>query len=155
LTTVSRNDQCDCASLEDEAMLQRYQDLLGWPITTSPDGATLRAGDRACATYLPIGLAGEVQAILRLRMLDGPVVLVPGRQHRWMLLATPSDENPVPPRPVPGVDLRVITEGLIALPPSSTAHGPLRWVVAPSLSRPWLPPLSAVVAAVGAAVSVS
>ena len=48
---MSRNDQCDCASLEDEAMLQRYQDLLGWPITTSPDGATLRAGDRACATY--------------------------------------------------------------------------------------------------------
>ena len=72
-----------------------------------------------------------------------------------MLLATPSDENPVPPTPVPGVDLRVITEGPIALPPSSTPHGPLRWVVPPSLSRPWLPPLSAVVAAVGAAVSVS
>jgi len=155
LTTVSRNEQRGCASLEDEAMLQRYQDLLGWPITTSPDGATLRAGDRACAADLPIGLAGEVQAILRLRMLDGPVVVVPGRQHRWMLLATPSDENPVPPRPVPGVDLRVITEGPIALPPSSTAHGPLRWVVPPSLSRPWLPPLSAVIAAVGAAVSVS
>ncbi|MGH4018207.1 MAG: hypothetical protein ACRDT0_02965 [Pseudonocardiaceae bacterium] len=152
---MSSNDQLDRASIDDETMIYRYRDLLGWPITRGAGGEfTLQTGDTVCAADLPVGLAGEVQATLRLRMLDGPVVLVPGRQHRRMLLARPPDAGPAPPRPVPGIDLRVITEGPVALPPSGTPRGPLRWVVAPSLTRPWLPPLSDIVAAVRAAVSV-
>ncbi|HEU0090163.1 MAG TPA: hypothetical protein VFQ77_21330 [Pseudonocardiaceae bacterium] len=149
-----QNDQGEGTVPENQAMIERYRDLLGWPITIDADLVTLLAGDVVCSADLPIGLACEVQATLQLRMLDGPVILVPGRQHRWMLLAKPSEDARVPSRPVPGVDLRVITEGAIPLPPSSTPHGPLRWVIPPSLSRPWLPALSAVMAATRAAVPV-
>ncbi|MFN2496964.1 MAG: hypothetical protein ABR608_13815 [Pseudonocardiaceae bacterium] len=153
-TTMGRENQHRRAWGDAETMIYRYWALLGWPITTGTDGVTLPAGEQVCAADLPIGLANEVQAALQLRTLDGPVVLVPGRQHRWMLLATPSQDGPPPPRPVPGVDLRVISEGPIGLPPSSTPHGPLRWVVPPSLSRPALPPLSAIIAATCTAVSI-
>jgi hypothetical protein len=144
-----QRDWCDV-----ETMIYRYRELLGWSITAGTDDVTLPAGETVCSADLPVGLASEVQATLQRRMLDGPVVLVPGRQHRWMLLATPLPKGPLPARVVPGIDLRLITEGPIALPPSTTPRGPLRWVVPPSLSCPRLPPLSAIIAATRRAVSV-
>ncbi len=139
--------------MEPEDEIYRYRDLLHWPITTLGDRFVVHAGDVVCAADLPLGLGGEVQASLRLRMLDGPVIAVPGKQLRWVLLAAPtSPATPVQPQPVPGVDLHVVTHGPIALPPTATPYGPLRWVVPPSLPRPWLPPLTAVIGAVRAAV---
>lgn len=141
--------------MEPEDEIYRYRDLLHWPITTAGGHFVVHAGDLVCAADLLLGLASAVQASLRLRMLDGPVIALPGKQLRWMLLATPaSPARPVQPQPVPGVDLHVITDGPIALPPTATPHGPLRWVVPPSLPRPWLPPLAAVIDAVRAAVCV-
>jgi hypothetical protein len=151
---MNQNEQRQRDWSDAETMIYRYRELLGWSITIEIDDVTLRAGETVCSVDLPVGLANEVQVTLQRRMLDGPVVLVPGRQHRWMLLATPSPDGPAPPRALPGIDLRLITEGPIALPPSTTARGPLRWVVPPSLSRPRLPPLSAIIAATRRAVSV-
>ena len=138
---------------ESEDEIYRYRDLLHWPITTFGERFVVHAGDVVCAADLPLGLAGEVQAALRLRMLDGPVIAVPGKQSRWVLLAAPTRPGPpLQPQPVPGVDLHVITNGPIALPPTATPRGPLRWVAPPSLPRPWLPPLRAIIDAVCAAV---
>ena len=140
---------------EPDDQIYRYRDLLHWPITTADRHFVVHAGDVVCAADLPLGLAAGVQASLRLRMLEGPVIAVPGKQLRWVLLATPaSPATPVPPRPIPGLDLHVVTDGPIALPPTATPHGPLRWVVPPSLPRPWLPPLAAVIDAARAAVCV-
>lgn len=155
VTTVGQQDRRQPGWHDTETMIYRYRELLRWPvIANAGNNITLPVSDTVCSVDLPIGLASEVQATLRLRGLDGPVVLVPGRQHRWLLLATPSAKKPMPTRPVPGVDLRVTTEGMIALPPSSTPQGPLRWVVPPSLGRSKLPPLSAILAATRTAVSV-
>lgn len=88
-----------------EAVLYRYRDLLGWPVTADADNVTLQAGDTVCTVDLPVGLASVVQDALRVRMLDGPVVLVPGRQHRWMLLAAPSEQDTASLWSVPGVQL--------------------------------------------------
>lgn len=149
-TNEPTHDWCEV-----ESMIYRYRVLLGWSITVGPDELALSGGSTVCSADLPIGLACEVQAALTRQMLDGPVVLVPGRQHRWLLLASPPDEEPVPARPLPGVDLRVVCDEPIPLPPSMTRHGPMRWVVPPVLSRRCLPPLSAIVAATRVAVSVS
>lgn len=139
--------------MEPDDEIYRYRELLHWPITTADGHFVVQAGDVVCAADLPLGLAGEVHAALRLRMLEGPVIAVPGKQLRWVLLAAPANP-PVQPQPVPGVDLHVITDGPIALPPSATPHGPLRWVLPPSLPRPWLPPLATVINTVCAAVCV-
>lgn len=154
---MSQKDQRQHDWCDTETVLYRYRELLGWPVVTgTEDGdVILPASATVCSAALPIGLANEVQATLALRTLSGPIVLVPSRQHRWMMLATPPPEGAVPAKPVPGVDLRVVTNGPIVLPPSTTPRGPLRWVVPPSLSRPQLPPLSAIIAATRLAVSVS
>src|SRR5262245_54686742 len=127
--TMSQKDQRQRDWCDAETVLYRYRELLGWPVVTSAeDDIVLPAGTAVCSAALPVGRASEVQATLTQRTLNGPVLLVPGRQHRWMLLATPPKDGSIPAKPVPGVDLRVISDGPIVLPPSTTARGSLRWV---------------------------
>ncbi|MFD4554746.1 bifunctional DNA primase/polymerase [Streptomyces sp. NPDC058469] len=114
----------------------------------------LATGDKApCAVSLPAPAASRALAALDLQgMRLGPVVAAP---TRWSLLVKPYSleqlgELLYAKDHVPG-SLRFHGEGgYLALPPSETGQGQIRWERAPlpGSSSPWVPDVEAVVDAV-------
>ncbi|XUL89579.1 bifunctional DNA primase/polymerase [Streptomyces galilaeus] len=114
----------------------------------------LATGDKApCAVSLPAPAAARALAALDLQgMRLGPVVAAP---TRWSLLVKPYSMEQLgellyAKDHVPG-SLRFHGEGgYLALPPSETGQGQIRWERAPlpGSSSPWVPDVEAVVDAV-------
>ncbi|MFJ9633131.1 bifunctional DNA primase/polymerase [Streptomyces sp. NPDC091280] len=114
----------------------------------------LATGDKApCAVSLPAPAAARALAALDLQgMRLGPVVAAP---TRWSLLVKPYSMEQLgellyAKDHVPG-SLRFHGEGgYLALPPSETGQGRIRWERAPlpGSSSPWVPDVEAVVDAV-------
>ena len=122
----------------------------GWPVTITGTRLLLSTGTHASAVELAADLAGEVQRFLAVRLLAGPVVTLPGAPHRWLLLAGSAEE--VAQGSIDRLDGRgAITHrsgALVPLPPSRVACGAVTWKVPPALAGPWLPPFTAIAAAV-------
>ncbi len=123
----------------------------GWPISITASRVLLSTGSQVTAVELAEGLAAEVQRFLAMRLLAGPVVALPGMPRRRLLLAASADE--ASPATIARLDGRgAITHhagALVPLPPSKLACGQVSWQVPPALVDPWLPPLTAIAAAVG------
>ncbi|QKW07909.1 bifunctional DNA primase/polymerase [Streptomyces sp. NA04227] len=126
--------------------------MVRWWWTRRPHAPVLLAtGGRApCAVSLPAAAAAKALAALdALQMRLGPVLADP---ERWTFLVAPYSlprlgELLYAKDFVPG-SLRFHGEGgHIALPPSRTGAGPVRWERAPlpGSSTPWLPDVEAVV----------
>ena len=85
-----------------------------------------------------------------MRMLSGPVVALPGSPRRRLLLAASADE--APQAMIDRLDRRGgVTHRagtLVPLPPSELACGQVTWQVPPAPAEPWLPPWTALAAAV-------
>lgn len=122
----------------------------GWPISLTGSRVLLTTGLQVSAVELAEDLAAEVQRFLAIRLLAGPVVALPGTPRRRLLLAAAGDE--VSPSVIDRLDGRGgVTHRagtLVPLPPSKLACGQVTWQVPPALVEPWLPPLTAIAAAV-------
>lgn len=122
----------------------------GWPVTITGTRLLLSTGTHVSAIELAADLAGEVQHFLAVRLLAGPVVALPGAPHRWLLLASSAEE--AAQDSIDRLDGRgAITHrsgALVPLPPSRLACGAATWTVPPALAGAWLPPFTAIAAAV-------
>lgn len=122
----------------------------GWPVSLTGSRVLLSTGAQVSAVELVESLAAEVQRFLAVRMLSGPVVMLPGTPRRWLLLAASGDE--APQAMIDRLDRRggITHRGgaLVPLPPSRLACGQVSWHVPPALVDPWLPPLTAIAVAV-------
>ncbi|MGW5332383.1 bifunctional DNA primase/polymerase [Streptomyces bauhiniae] len=129
--------------------------MVRWWWTSRPDAPIVLAtgGQAPCAVSLPAEAGARALALLDRRgMRLGPVVAAP---HRWAILVKPYSmaqlgELLYAKDFVPG-SLRFHGEGgYLALPPSTTGQGEVRWERAPlpGSASPWLPDVQAVVDAV-------
>ncbi|AHI01477.1 hypothetical protein GCM10010174_09200 [Kutzneria viridogrisea] len=123
--------------------------VLDW---TAP---VITIGEPVSAIGMRAGLGAEVNALLSIAMLSGPVLAYTGSPERWVFLTGPATAIS---HTVLGdlVRMRVVlfsTGSLLALP-SAHDGGIVRWVSAPREDRP-LPPWQAVVAAARRTCSVS
>ncbi|WP_030377017.1 MULTISPECIES: bifunctional DNA primase/polymerase [unclassified Streptomyces] len=126
--------------------------MVRWWWTNRPTAPiVLATGGRApCAVSLPAPAAARALAVLdREGIRVGPVVAAP---HRWAILVAPYSLEQLGELLhaqdfVPG-SLRFHGEGgYLALPPSATGHGQVRWERAPlpGSAAPWVPDVEAVV----------
>lgn len=125
---------------------EAYATLLGWPVRAEGQAVLLAMTCGLTALAIPRASAAEVTPLLKLRDSAGPVLALPLDTVQWVFLAegnglVPAQEH----APLGGRYLRPPTQ--IPLPPSVTPHGPVKWVIAPDLSRRWLPTLAAVICA--------
>lgn len=128
-----------------------------WGLNTlrSPDDKELFlvTDDAVNAIELNRGLGGEVQNYLAVRLLDGPVIELPGTPSRWAFLVSARDPagtvNIVRVRAREG---RVLSNGaMVPLPPSLLDSGKVVWRQAPrQADRLQLPTISMVVCALRA-----
>jgi hypothetical protein len=122
----------------------------GWMVVRAGNRLLLAPNDHVSAVELPAALGAKVQHCLTVRLLAGPVIMLPGEPGRWLLLTESADEA----APVNGVRLHAqggqvhCSGSLIPLPPSRLESGAVVWQARPSPEGPILPPFSAVVAAV-------
>ncbi|MEU3415693.1 bifunctional DNA primase/polymerase [Streptomyces sp. NPDC006658] len=129
--------------------------MVRWWWTDRPDAPIILAtGDPApCAVSLPALAASRALALLDRRgMRLGPVIASP---TRWSLLVKPYSMEQLGELLyakdfVPGSLRFHGTGGYIALPPSETGQGAVRWERAPlpGSAAPWVPDVEAVVDAV-------
>jgi hypothetical protein len=115
-------------------------------------GLTRQVGDRlllttshlVSAVELPTALGGQVQHYLALRLLAGPVIVLPGAPRRWVLLTQSADESaPVNIVHLRGRGVSAHRRGaLVPLPPSRLENGVVTWQVPPSSDDPALPPFA-------------
>jgi hypothetical protein len=138
--------------------LERYSDW-GWLVLRSENRLLLTTDHSVSAVELGAGIGGEVQHYLSVRMLGGPVVVLPGgggagagRAARWLILTSSADEasqvNLIRLRARGALTHRLGT--LVPLPPSRIDRGGVGWLGDSPVDRPGLPPFSAVVAALRA-----
>ncbi|MFI6095301.1 hypothetical protein ACIA8G_07115 [Lentzea sp. NPDC051213] len=131
--------------------LERYSDW-GWLVLRSENRLLLTTDHQVSAVELAAGIGGEVQHYLSVRMLGGPVVALPGAPGRWLVLTTSADEasqvNLIRLRARGALTHRLGT--LVPLPPSRIDRGGVGWLGDPPAEKPFLPPYSAVVAALRA-----
>ncbi|MET8763041.1 hypothetical protein [Lentzea sp. NPDC004782] len=128
--------------------LERYADW-GWLVLRSENRLLLTTDHQVSAVEMAAGIGGEVQHYLSVRMLAGPVVVLPGR---WLFLTESADEasqvNLIRLRARGALTHRLGT--LVPLPPSRIDRAVVRWSGNGPAQRPFLPPFSAVVAALRA-----
>lgn len=134
--------------------LERYSGW-GWLVLRSENRLLLTTDHTVSAVEMAAGIGGEVQHYLSVRMLGGPVVVLPsasGTAGRWLILTESADEasqvNLIRLRARGALTHRLGT--LVPLPPSRIDGGGVRWSGEAPASRPFLPPFSAVVAALRA-----
>lgn len=127
------------------AILAQEYASRGWTVESTAIGLELVASATVCGVELPAGTAFRIQQFLRVHMLAGPVLELPGTgRHVFLASTAKSGSNAV-------VALRslgaiVHTAGArIPLPPTYLLTGPVRW--APGSVATHLPPLVAVSAA--------
>ncbi|RLK62339.1 hypothetical protein [Actinokineospora cianjurensis] len=123
-----------------------YRGRLGWPVDGDAGNAYLDLGaDQIGGLRMRAGLGAEVQWWLRLRMLAGPVLAVPGKRTEWTFLTQPiPDEHHRRPLP-PGVE-PVTTR--VLLPTAQTDRTVAFWATAPDVEHPSLPLYTSVIGAV-------
>lgn len=116
-----------------------YRLELGWRTTVHGDQLVLLLDEDIIGLLMPTALAVDLVAVLRARRLSCPVVSLPDpADPRSILLLEPSPRQPAPPLPV-CVD--VLPGGQhIALPPTMTPRGPVRWLTPHDPSRLRRPP---------------
>ncbi|MFJ8966157.1 hypothetical protein ACIRG5_42875 [Lentzea sp. NPDC102401] len=134
--------------------LERYSSW-GWLVLRSENRLLLTTDHTVSAVEMAAGIGGEVQHYLSVRMLGGPVVVLPSASAaagRWLILTESADEasqvNLIRLRARGALTHRLGT--LVPLPPSRIDGGGVRWLGDVPASRPFLPPFSAVVAALRA-----
>ncbi|HEX8867471.1 MAG TPA: hypothetical protein VF821_17565 [Lentzea sp.] len=131
--------------------IERYSDW-GWLVLRSENRLLLTTDHSVSAVELAAGIGGEVQHYLSVRMLAGPVVVLPGAPGRWLILTSSADEasqvNLIRLRARGALTHRLGT--LVPLPPSRIDRGVVGWLGETPSDRPFLPPFSAVVAALRA-----
>ncbi|AHI00291.1 hypothetical protein GCM10010174_83980 [Kutzneria viridogrisea] len=130
---------------------ETYQRLYGWPARYEAHTGTvvLRLGEVVDAIAMRAGFAAEVQAMLGIGMLAGPVLAVAHHRPRWVLLtqlATRTSTRQLVQAELghPGVDMQFLT-GTLTLPAPIASTEDTRWVIHPTVGGD-LPPWSAVVA---------
>ncbi|MEU4083531.1 bifunctional DNA primase/polymerase [Streptomyces aureus] len=129
--------------------------MVRWWWTNRPSAPIVLAtgGGAPCAVSLPaVAAAGALDALDRTGMRLGPVVASPSR---WAILVAPYSMEQLGELLyakdfVPGSLRFHGTGGYIALPPSETGEGQIRWERAPlpGSAAPWVPDVEAVVDAV-------
>lgn len=119
--------------------------MLGWKVTVTEQGVLLPLGPTTTGLVMPARIGSAVLAELRARMLAGPTIVIPGPQENWMFLAELVALLPAQLR-TPSEIRFVRSPSSLVLPPTMTAYGRVRWANAPSFSRHWLPPFTAVLA---------
>ncbi|MFF4539817.1 bifunctional DNA primase/polymerase [Streptomyces aureus] len=129
--------------------------MVRWWWTNRPSAPIVLAtgGGAPCAVSLPaVAAAGALDALDRTGMRLGPVVASPSR---WAILVAPYSMEQLGDLLyakdfVPGSLRFHGTGGYIALPPSETGEGQIRWERAPlpGSAAPWVPDVEAVVDAV-------
>lgn len=131
--------------------LERFHNW-GWLVLRAGARLLLNTDARVSAVELPAGIGGEVQHYLAVRMLAGPAIALPGSPARWLLLTSSADEasqvNLIRLRARGALTHRCGT--LVPLPPSRIERGAVTWLGSAPVSTPFLPPYSAVVAALRA-----
>jgi hypothetical protein len=131
--------------------LERYSDW-GWLVLRSENRLLLTTDHQVSAVELGAEIGGEVRHYLSVRMLGGPVVVLPGAPRRWLMLTSSADEasqvNLIRLRARGALTHRLGT--LVPLPPSRIDRGAVGWLGEPPAEKPFLPPFSAVVAALRA-----
>ncbi|MGH3768023.1 MAG: hypothetical protein ACRDTX_23225 [Pseudonocardiaceae bacterium] len=98
----------------------------GWPVAVRRNRMRLRLGPATVALVIPAVLAAEVTEILTARRCQPAMLIHPRAPMHRVLLA--SEPYPVMLPWPPGVN-RITTN--LLLPPTPTAHGPLRWMHPP------------------------
>lgn len=141
--------------------LERYSEW-GWLVLRSENRLLLTTDHSVSAVELGAGIGGEVQHYLSVRMLGGPVVVLPGASSgsggsaRWLILTGSADEasqvNLIRLRARGALTHRLGT--LVPLPPSRVDGGVVEWLGAAPVDRPVLSPFSSVVAALRAVTEV-
>ncbi|MBW4720952.1 hypothetical protein [Saccharothrix obliqua] len=119
--------------------------LLGWKVSVTEQGVFLPLGPATTALAMPARIGSRVLADLKARMLAGPVTVIPGPREHWIFLAELVALLPTHLKAPPEVQF-VRSPQRIALPPTMTRYGSLRWANPPSHSRHWFPPFTAVLA---------
>ncbi|MET9231165.1 hypothetical protein [Lentzea sp. NPDC003310] len=134
--------------------LERYAKW-GWLVLRSENRVLLTTDHTVSAVEMAAGIGREVHDYLSVRMLGGPVVLLPsvsGMPGRWLVLTESADEasqvNLIRLRARGALTHRLGT--LVPLPPSRIDGGGVRWLGDVPGAKPFLPPFSAVVAALRA-----
>lgn len=121
---------------------------LGWPVSLQADEVVIECGEVLDVMSMPVGLAGEVNHLLKLHRLQAPIMEVPGTGRTWAFFCEPR-RLPDGERAMAMLAVhRVIHFGggaRVPLPPSPTCDGAaLRWIVPPPLGAPDpLPPWAA------------
>lgn len=126
--------------------------LLGWQVTVTEQGVFLPLGPATTALAMPARIGSRVLADLKSRMLAGPVTVIPGPREHWIFLAELVALLPTHLKAPAEVQF-VRSPHRIALPPTMTRYGSLRWANPPSHSRHWFPPFTAVLALARTAVA--
>ncbi|MFD9705489.1 hypothetical protein [Lentzea sp. NPDC059081] len=130
------------------AAVERCSDW-GWLVLRSENRLLLTTDHQVSAVEMAEGIGREVQTYLSVRMLGGPVVVLPGSPGRWLVLTESADEasqvNLIRLRARGALTHRLGT--LVPLPPSRIDGGGVRWRGEVPVGKPFLPPFSAVVAA--------
>lgn len=130
---------------------ERYSDW-GWLVLRSENRLLLTTDHQVSAVELGAVVGAEVQHYLAVRMLAGPAVVLPGSPARRLILTTSADEasqvNLIRLRARGALTHRLGT--LVPLPPSRIDRGGVGWLGAGPAGPPFLPPFSAVVAALRA-----
>ena len=152
-----------------------YRLRLGWPVRVEDDteqvvllpGEVVQdaapAASRLVIVDMPSGLGSSVRSVLRAREQPIVVFAVPNRQVRWRFITqVGADRRRLPARSLTGVDVHVLSDEPVPLPPSRIEHSEhldsaeLSWIEAPALvpgAGCPLPRLTAVLAAVGAVLA--
>lgn len=133
------------------AAVERYSEW-GWLVLRSENRLLLTTDHRVSAVEMAAEIGEEVAHYLNVRLLGGPVVTLPATPHRWLLLTGSADEasqvNLIRLRARGALTHRLGT--LVPLPPSRIDGGGVRWLDGVPAAKPFLPPYSAVVAALRA-----
>ncbi|MGQ0718775.1 MAG: hypothetical protein ACT4NP_15985 [Pseudonocardiales bacterium] len=95
---------------------------LGWPVHVQGDHVVLPLGDWAKAWILPMALTEAMMPILTALDRPAPVLLHPDAPGCGVIIA--GEPYGVP---LPWPDVVQMVTGALALPPSRTPNGPVRW----------------------------
>ncbi|MGH3882295.1 MAG: hypothetical protein ACRDRY_11055 [Pseudonocardiaceae bacterium] len=95
---------------------------LGWPVHMQGDHVVLPLGNRATAQIVPVDLAEAITPILTALDRPAPVLLHPDAPGCGVVIA--GEPYGVP---LPWPDAVQVVTGMLALPPSQTPNGPVRW----------------------------
>ncbi|WP_309112749.1 hypothetical protein [Saccharothrix sp.] len=123
-----------------------YAQAFGWPVVMAGDAVAAVCGTRLAAFTMPSGLGGEVNHLLKIHMLNAPVVelLTEAGRTLWVFLCEPRRSA----SPASSLTIhRVAHHGegsTVLLPPTvGTTAGSPRWVDQPQFGMkvelpPWM-----------------